>query len=318
MRTAIMALTAVILSIAGPARADNAEEEARIQFQNGVKLYDDGSYEQAAIAFDRAYELKPSYKILFNIGQSRSELKHYAEALKAYTKYLEEGGEEVPEERREQVNAEIKRLEALVGMIVVETDKKGATVLVDKEERGQTPLLGPVFVDLGKHEVIVELGRERLLERIVEVAGGERVLLKLEEQPLAGVEPAKKTSLAEEQREDGPSGEEGPGRVWTWVAFAVGGAAAIGAGITGGLAISRASDLEKSCPDKECSPDKQETVDSGKRLGVVTNALIGVAAAGAVTTLILFFLEPKRAADNEAVTINAAPGGGIITVGGTF
>ena len=117
----------VFSSMAG---ADSTDEEAKIQFEQGVELYNDDDFEQAAIAFERAYELKPSYKILFNIAQTENERKHYAAALKAYHRYLKDGGDQIEAGRRAEVEKEFERLKALVGGITVKTDIKGAVVFL--------------------------------------------------------------------------------------------------------------------------------------------------------------------------------------------
>jgi hypothetical protein len=39
------------------------KDEAKAQFDVGVELFEGGQFEKAAVAFARAYELRPSYKI---------------------------------------------------------------------------------------------------------------------------------------------------------------------------------------------------------------------------------------------------------------
>ena len=92
----LAALCGVLALVAGPAAAQT--DEARTQFEQGIALYDEGKYDQAAIAFQRAFELKPSYKILYNIAQAQNQLGHYAAALEAFARYLAEGGDAVPDE----------------------------------------------------------------------------------------------------------------------------------------------------------------------------------------------------------------------------
>ena len=43
--------------------------------------------------FERAYELKPNYKVLYNIGQTYFQLREYVEARDSMTRYVKEGGE---------------------------------------------------------------------------------------------------------------------------------------------------------------------------------------------------------------------------------
>jgi cytochrome c biogenesis protein CcdA len=311
MRLAIFTLAAVLAAtLASAVRADSRDEQARAQFEQGVALYEDGKYDQAAIAFERAYELKPSYKILFNLGQAHNELGHYAAALKAYTHYLAEGGDAIDPARRDKVKGEIARLNTLVGMVLVEAEVEGAVVYVDDERQGETPLASPVFVDLGKHTVVVKRGAAELHREAVKVAGGQRVTIRV----AAADEPAG----PEEPAPQAVPEDEGPQRVWTWVAFGVGGAAAITAGITGGIAASKESTLADECPDKQCPQSEWKTLDSARTLATTTSALIAVAGVGIAAGIVLFFVEPGLGEEQPAVAIAPSAdrnGFGISTVG---
>jgi hypothetical protein len=319
MKHARMA-AALLLGLAvhvAPARAADAEHEARSQFQNGIALYKDGDFEQAAIAFARAYELKPSYKILFNIGQVRNELKRYARALEAYTRYLSEGGTEIPPERRDQVEVEVRRLEGLVGSIVVTSAVDGATVFLDDTRQDDTPLAKALVVDMGEHVVVVRKAGVELHREKVTVAGGARVVVQVEDakQPIPQPLPETGRGAQPPRKEEG---EGSPRRVWTWVAFGVGGAAAIGAAIAGGLTISAVSDLEVACDGNDCPPSEQDTIDSGQRAAMAANVLTGIAAAGIAAGVALYFFEPDLNGTAVEIAPTASARGAGLVVGGRF
>jgi hypothetical protein len=312
MRLPVFAIASLVFCFSTASLADTLDEQALTHFEQGIELFSQEKYEQAAIAFERAYELKPSYKILYNIGQVQNRLEHYAAALEAYTRYLAEGGAEIEPARVDQVKAEIKRLNALVGMIAVTTNVEGATVFVDDEKQGQTPLGGPLFVDLGKHTVVIKQGTDELHREVVKVAGGQTVSVHAEK---AAEEPEPQEPEPAAEQED-----QGPKRVWTWVALGIGGAAAIGAGITGGLAASKKGDLDDGCPDKQCPASEQDTIDSMKTLAYTTDVLIGVAAVGIAAGIVLFFVEPGPGSDEEAVAVApvVTPDGGGVALAGRF
>lgn len=308
----LSAFLAVLLlgATAGAKGISKTDKEARKQFTQGVELYEKGKYELAAIAFERAYELKPSYKILFNIAQVENSMEHYAAAYTAYVRYLEEGGDKVKKKRRKLVEGEIDRLETLVGRIEIASPVDGAKVKIDNEVVGETPLPAPVLIDLGKHEVVVLDSGEEILNEIVKVAGGETVTVTVEikeEEPPA---PPEEPEPALE--------EEPPKRVWTWVAGGVGAAAGIAAAVTGGIASSRSSDLEKNCADGECPPGEWDTLDSTRNLATTTNVLIGVAAAGVAAGVALFFLEPRLGEEKPIVAPVVTEEGASITLTGRF
>ncbi len=314
-RMAIGALAVLALfSTARMAAADEPielAERARVQFLLGLDLYEQGDFEQAVVAFETANKLNPSYKILFNIAQTENELKHYARAIEAYRAYLAGGGTEISAERVALVDREIARLVPLVGEIELVTGVKGAVVLVDGERRGTTPLESPLTVDLGDHEVVVKRGAAEIHRERVRVGGGMRVRLDLsatgegpDDHPDAGGRPVD------------PEGRDGH-RVWTWVALGVGAAAGIGAGVTGGLAVSKADDLESSCPDKTCGTGQQDTLDSARSLATTTDVLIGVAAVGVAAAVVLFFVEPGLSDKEENSAVVAGPFLGPDAVGWT-
>ena len=314
------ALVSAFLLAAFGTGAQDAEEAARRQFQNGVELYEDGKLEQASVAFERAYELKPTYRILFNIAQVENDLGHFAAALRAYTIYLAEGGDEIDAERLAQVKSEIERLDSLVGMILVESEIEAAEVYVDDRREGGTPLDGPVFVDLGEHEVVIKRGVEVVHKERVRVAGGERVVVEVSVGE-AGAEgaapPADVTGEADEGADALPAADE-PTRTWTWVAFGVGGAAALGAVITGSVATAKRKDVTGQCDGTDCDPSLRSEADQVESLSLATDVLVGMAAAAAVSGVILYFVEPDDAESEIAVAPTASANGGGLAVTGRF
>jgi tetratricopeptide (TPR) repeat protein len=97
-----------------PALADK-EEEARIHFRVGAVKYTEGNVDAALAEFLLAYTLNPSYKILYNIGQCYLEQERLEKAFEAFSKYLAEGGSEVPADRAAEVGKTLEDLEVKLG-----------------------------------------------------------------------------------------------------------------------------------------------------------------------------------------------------------
>jgi hypothetical protein len=295
-RTLVRATSMLVLLLGASNGLAEEADPARAQFDRGMELYDAEQYEEAAIAFERAYELKPSYKILYNWAQAENESGRYARALEVYQRYLTEGGDEVDPGRVEQVQTEIKRLESLVGTLVVRCDEPGAVVMVDGLRAGETPLDGPITVRLGEREVVVKLEGREIHSEVVRVAGGEQVEIEVaapreDEQPAPG-------SVAE-QPEDQP-----PKRVWTWVVLGIGGAAGIAGGILGGVSMKQTEDFIDDCGEHNCTAEREDERDDIKRVSLTADILYGVAAAAVVTGVILFFVEPP---DEEGTAVAVTP-----------
>ena len=108
------------------------------------------------------------------------------------------------------------------------------------------------------------------------------------------------------------------GRVWAWVGFGVGGAAAVGAVITGVLALKKEKDVRAQCDGIACPASVADDIDTIKTLGPLTDALIGVAAAGVVTGVVALIVG-KRGESSNAVALAPTPGGGgAIAMSGSF
>ena len=113
--------------------------------------------------------------------------------------------------------------------------------------------------------------------------------------------------------------EGGGGRVWNWVALGVGGAAGIAGAAIGGAAMSKKSTLEDSCDGNHCPPSQQGEADTIETMNLTADVLFGVAAAGIITGVILFFVEPDDESEAEVAVTPAFTGNGAgLAVGGRF
>ena len=114
--------------------------EARTRFQRGIELYEEGDMDAALVELRRAYELAPSYKLLFNIGQVQLQKSDYASALDSFERYLAQGGDNISRKRRGELEPLVQKLRQRVAEVTVTVDVAGAEVLVDDLPRGTAPL----------------------------------------------------------------------------------------------------------------------------------------------------------------------------------
>jgi hypothetical protein len=308
----ILAISVALLTASAAAQTN--EEKARVQFEQGVALFDDEKYEQAAIAFEQAYALNPSFKILWNIAQTENLLGHYAAALDAYKHYLREGETRIPVSRAAKARKEILRLEALVGAIRIECPIDGAVVFISGRKQGTTPLADPVLTDLGEHEVILKLGGRPIHRELVKVAGGQEVLVEIQADSAA---EALEHGIGGEEAEE----EEGAGgkRVWTWVALGVGGAAAVAGGVIGGVVLKKSGELDDSCPDGQCPSSEWDNLDSANSLATASSVLLGVGAGMIAVGVVLFFVEPGLGEEEQVALVPTVTADGAgLALGGRF
>ena len=164
---------------------------AYLAFEEGKRLFIEEKFAEAAEKFREANRLKPSWKLLYNIGQSETAAKHFGLGLEAFEQYLTIGGDDVSAERKKQVLQEIAQLRPIVGFFDIEAPV-GATVTVGDIERGETPLPGPLMVAASiDHMVRITRGDTVLLERVARVGGGQHIRIVIsEEKEAAPVEPS--------------------------------------------------------------------------------------------------------------------------------
>jgi hypothetical protein len=86
--------------------------------------------------------------------------------------YLREGGPNISEMDRADGEALIQTVSAFVAKLNISVNQPGATVSINGKPVGTTPLAEPPLVDMGQHEVRVELSGYKPFTRMVQVAGG--------------------------------------------------------------------------------------------------------------------------------------------------
>jgi len=153
-RSRIWILAAAALMFTREARAQSdARAEARSHFEKGVIAFDDRRYDEAAREFELAYTISPAFQVLYNIGQVNVALERHVQAVRAFETYLRNGGLAISPDRRAEVEAELERQRAFVGLLTIRVSPSGAELLLDGEPVGKSPLNGPIVVAPGSHLV---------------------------------------------------------------------------------------------------------------------------------------------------------------------
>jgi tetratricopeptide (TPR) repeat protein len=302
-----------------PPRDATAVDEARQRFQKGVQLFHEWSFEAALAEFRKAYQLAPSYRLLYNIAQVHYELHNYVDALKAFRQYLTEGGTEVPTDRRTQVEAEIRKLEGRVGYIEVVANVEGQ-VSIDDVPVGLLPMKTPILVNPGMRRVSVTKPGFGTTARNVTIAGGDHAKVELElneavASARTGPDAGKKGTARGEASTSKP-------KTAMWISLAATGALGVGAGVFGLLAQDAKKDFEH---ELGVYPNTKAEIDDA-RSAMQRNAAItdGLAAAAIVAAgFTVYFAVSSGGKDPVATTapatqprIGFAPTfGGVAAVG---
>ena len=153
-----------------------AVEAAKQHFKRGMEYFDARDYEKAVDEFRTAYDIKPTWKLRYNIGQAEAAAKRYGLALEEFEAYLGKGGDEVLIEREKDVLREIDRLRMLVGVLDVRAPD-GTEIFIDDVLRGTMPLPGVLRVAVGDHQVWMRHNGRTLFDGNVKIAGAIRTRL---------------------------------------------------------------------------------------------------------------------------------------------
>jgi tetratricopeptide (TPR) repeat protein len=271
----------------------NATAEARERFQRGVALYREGSFDAALAEFQRAYDIEPNYRVLFNLAQVQVERHDAVAALALFDRYLRQGGNEIEPDRRAQVEKDEQALRARVAELTVESNPAGAQLSIDNVEAGTLPLAAPVLVNSGVHQITLTKAGYRSASRNLTIAGAQPLRVQLTLQPLDGRLDDSRSGtppLGEAHGDaQGASGSHGLSTGF-WVSAVVTGALAAGA-------VTFAVVTEKSNRDLDTElnrfPESPSAVSNARtRLktdAALTDALSGAAVVGLATTLYFAF-----------------------------
>jgi tetratricopeptide (TPR) repeat protein len=280
--------------------------QAREHFGQATKLYKDGDFDAALVQFERAYQLKPNYKVLYNIGQTYFQLREYVEARDAMQRYVKDGGDQIDAERLAAVNKDLADLERRLAKVTLTVNVAGATVLVDGKKVGLTPLSEPIVVSEGQRAISVEAPNRGVLQRQIRVAGGDQQALTLT------FEDAPRTVIVKTVPQDVKTGL-GAG-FWATAIGAV--ALGAGAGITGYFAFQAQDDNRRQRKEFGVTPSQLD--DSNKRaktLALTTDILSGAALVCAGVATVILVTTPSH---SHSASLGLNVGLGSAALSGRF
>jgi hypothetical protein len=153
--------------------ADSLQGPARQAYDSAKLLAANHDFVGALTEFRHSYELSKDPRLLFNMAICEKELRHYGRMEALLGQYLSEGNAALisPENRATALEA-MNAARPLVATLRVSVNEAGATVTVDGEPVGKTPLATPVRVDLGRHTIAVKKDGFDSVEQAIEAPGG--------------------------------------------------------------------------------------------------------------------------------------------------
>jgi len=313
------AIVALAVGLHAAARHAGAQtdpmEEARVHFERAVGLFEAGDLRAALVEFERAYSLSSRPSLLYNLGATHQALHEYPEAIDALRRFLAATEGQRTRQRAEAERA-LRELLPLMANVRVVCDPPTATVTVDgRAVSGDVLGVGP-----GRH-VIEASAPQRVTQRVeLTVASGDapslRLVLPAVPEPVATV--VTPPVVVAPPVVAPPRVLRAPSRPWytrAWVWGVTGGALALGATITGVLAVEAHDEFQTRT---QTDADVDRLATRGRALAVATDVM-AIGALGAAVTALVMMARGESAAPTGAVTslrVEPWPGGvGVVGAG---
>ncbi len=313
MRVCLVVLM-LLSCVSAQAQGEPAQEgknEASAHFKQGVELFREGAYRAALVELQRANEIAPDFRVLFNIGQTLLALNEYVEAIKAFESYLVQGGSQVEASRREEVERDLAGLRKRVATLAITVNEGGADVFVDNELIGKSPLGGTVPVSVGRHRVLAQTAAGGTASQVVDVAGGDLTEINL-------VLSAPKVEVVTRAAEPAPVAQEpsmSKRKKWAIGLVSGAGVLAIGTTVAAIVAAGAKSDYDSGLEDLPGSASKLKSDrDSATTWSHVTDGLGATAIVLGIAGVTLFALGDGESSEEEpddslAVQVRLTPTG---------
>jgi hypothetical protein len=286
-----LALPSLPASAAGPAAASSSVDAARVHFRRGAEFYREGNYDAALAEFAEAQRLSPNYRLLYNIGQVQAERHDYVAAVRTLMDYLAQGGADVPEERRTQVQTEIASLKTKISELSVTSNVAGAEVAIDGVPMGLLPLSAPLLVSAGSRRVTLTKRGYSAVERSIVLTGEEKA--NIDVPLLAGLVAPTKA----EPRADAPARHVSSSNVGLWVSVIAAGGFAAGATTFGLMARSKNAELDEQLDRQPLDAARVGDLRSGLKLDAAL--CDGLATASAVSAILAVYFIASGSRDSE-------------------
>jgi hypothetical protein len=133
--------------------ADVLSGPAKEDYLAGRLLYGDHDYAGALVKFQSAYDRSKEPRLFFDLAACEKNLRHYARTIADFERYRAEGGASLTDADRSEVDRYLAELRPFVGTVQVTANQDGATVFVDEEAVGSTPLAAPLQLDIGSRQI---------------------------------------------------------------------------------------------------------------------------------------------------------------------
>lgn len=295
-----MLLVPVLLTSAD-ASAQTAAQRARARqlYNEAQALFESGQFAQAEASFRAAYEAVPNPVVLKAIAAAQEQQGNITGAIETLEQYLSEAPADAPD--RAEVEGRLQTLRSRPATVMVASTPPGAMIMIDGADSGRVT---PAEVEMapGEHSVELRLTGYAPSTQSITAQAATRMRLELtlaagESDPL-GTEGGDGEPAGGDDGGGGGGGSEDPS-AGVWVTAGIAAAALVSGTVFGFLALSEQSNFD--------AQPSHEIADRGEAFALVADISFGVAAALAITSIVLYIVERESGSDDSDSASNDSP-----------
>jgi hypothetical protein len=302
-----------------PSAVDIAQ--ARDLFNEGLKLREQGDAKGALEKLKAANRLAQTPIVGLELGRTYEQLGDLVEARETFLSIgrIAQSASETARSAKARAEAErlARELRPRIPTLIVQITGATASevaVTIDGTAVPPEALEAPRPVNPGAHEVVGRSTNGATAKATVDVKEGENRSAELN---IVATIPQATPVTSPNAVFPSPPVARGGMNPLVYVGFGLAGAGLAVGGVTGALAISKASTVSHACPNLMCTTTGESDVQTGRTLGNISTAAFIAAGVGAVAGVIGLVLSHRT---EEGTSESIAPwigprGAGVV---GTF
>jgi tetratricopeptide (TPR) repeat protein len=272
-------------SLAAQEAGKNNIEEGKNHFNKGVEFFNNDNFEAALAEFLESFRLNPFWAVRYNVAICYKKTSRFKKSLNEFQAYLDEGGDKVTQERKDEVQKLMDEIRKMLGRLRLCCNLGTITIIVDGTETIQLDEGQEATLDPGLHKIEIRKEGYKPAVRETVVISDNTVEVRIEMESLVSSKPQppviEKIKAPEKEKK-----KYKPELRWLWTGLGVGGALAVGV-VVSGVIVLKKKDLMESEVDKGDYIRAYDYQDEARRWKIATNVLIGAAAVTAATGFIL-------------------------------
>jgi|CZKU01.1.fsa_nt_gi hypothetical protein len=145
--------------------------DAKADYDAGKLLIGDGDFVGAEVKFRSAYDRSNDPRLLWNVAACEKNQRHYARTLTLLREYVAGGGALLTDVDRAEAKTLIDTIEAFTVKLTIAVSEPGASITLDDDNVGTSPLPAPVVVDIGSRKIVVKKPGYRDFSQTLPIGG---------------------------------------------------------------------------------------------------------------------------------------------------